>query len=213
MTEAPAAASGPETPFSYVCRRCNSCCRNKRIQVNPYEIARLARALGISTSEARARFTKDGVLLQTDDGNCVFLTPEGCGVHADRPLVCRLFPLGRVVLADGSWYYTHLDPGWANGTFGTDGTAGDYVASQGAGPFIEAADAYFHWYVGAARALAESAGDDADGEEEDLLDLDGQLARWAAQTGTPEPDDIDARMRLHVALLSSKIGDSQCQIA
>lgn len=212
MTEAPGAASGPETPFSYVCRRCNSCCRNKRIQVNPYELARLGRAFGMSTSEARARFTADGALLQTDDGNCVFLTPEGCGVHADRPLVCRLFPLGRVVLADGSWYYTHLDRGWANGTFGTDGTAGEYVASQGADPFIAAADAYFQWYVSAAATLAESTDEDEDGDDEDLLDLDGQLARWAEQSGSPEPEDIDARMRLHVALLSSKIGGGQCQI-
>jgi len=213
MTEAPAAASGPETPFSYACRRCNSCCRNKRIQVNPYEIARLARALGVSTSEARARFTKDSALLQNSDGSCAFLTPEGCGVHADRPLVCRLFPLGRVILDDGSWYYTHLDRGWANGTFGTDGTAGDYVASQGAEPFIEAADAYFHWYVRAAGVLSESPSEDEDGQDEDLLDLDSQIARWAAQSGLPEPEDVDARMRLHVALLSSKIGDSECQIA
>jgi len=151
--------------------------------------------------------------LQNSDGSCAFLTPEGCGVHADRPLVCRLFPLGRVIRDDGSWYYTHLDRGWANGTFGTDGTAGDYVASQGAEPFIEAADAYFHWYVRAAGVLAESPGEDEDGQDEDLLDLDSQIARWAAQTGLPEPEDVDARMRLHVALLSSKIGDSECQIA
>ena len=36
-------AMEPDTRFSYRCTRCNSCCVDKRIQVNPYEIARLAR--------------------------------------------------------------------------------------------------------------------------------------------------------------------------
>ena len=210
---AQAVAWGSDTPFSYACRRCNGCCRNKRIQVNPYEVARLARAHGISTGEARAHFTSEGSLLQREDGTCVFLTGEGCGVHADRPLVCRLFPLGRVILADGTWYYTELDRSWANGAFGTAGTAGDYVASQGAGPFVQAADAYFRWYVAAARTLDGPAGEDEgdESDEEDLLDLDRQIARWSVTSGTPEPDDIDARMRLHVAILASKLGVSQCQ--
>ncbi len=44
-------------PFGFACNRCLQCCMNKKIQVNPYEIARLAQHLGISTTEFIERFT------------------------------------------------------------------------------------------------------------------------------------------------------------
>lgn len=37
--------------FSYACNRCKRCCSDKRIRVNPYETYRLARALGLGTTE------------------------------------------------------------------------------------------------------------------------------------------------------------------
>lgn len=62
----PSSAGGPSAPwpldarrqqaearaeaFGYTCNRCTNCCRNKLIQVNPYEIARLARHKGVGTS-------------------------------------------------------------------------------------------------------------------------------------------------------------------
>jgi Fe-S-cluster containining protein len=91
-----------DTPFGFSCNRCLQCCRDKKIQVNPYEIARLAARLGISTTVFIAEHTDaGGVHLRFDDeGACVFLDAQGCSVHEDRPLVCRLYPLGRHL--DGS---------------------------------------------------------------------------------------------------------------
>ena len=40
-----------DSPFSYACHACNRCCRNKAIRVSPYEILRLARYLGVSTTQ------------------------------------------------------------------------------------------------------------------------------------------------------------------
>ena len=39
-----------------------------------------------------------GLKLATKDESpaCVFLTPEGCGVYADRPSACRYYALGLV---------------------------------------------------------------------------------------------------------------------
>ena len=196
--------------FSYACTRCNRCCAGKLIQVNPYEIARLAGRLRLSTAEFRDRFT-DGARLNRDkEGRCVFLGSEGCSVHSDRPLVCRLFPLGRVVDEDGVVTYCrpNYDRG-ASGEFGTAATVADYVEAQGAAPFIEAADAYFAVYCKARRSdpaaletAAESRGD--------LLDLDTQVARWCGDRGLDVPRDIEERRRLHVGIISEIIEAGGC---
>jgi Fe-S-cluster containining protein len=205
--EQPAATMGPATPFSYRCTRCNRCCTGKRIQVNPYEIARLARAKGVSTHVARARFTVDGALRQDAADRCVFLGDDGCGVHADRPLVCRLFPLGRMVEAGGAAHFVRVDPSWARGDFGEDGVVADYVASQGAEPFMAAADAYFDWYCRARARLAAAAPTGDEAGQDDLLDIDSQIAAHCGATGTQEPEDVEARMRLHLAILDGWIDE------
>lgn len=143
--------------FGYVCRRCSLCCRNKRIQINPYEVARLARARGETTREFRERWTLDGqgtTLGQKEDGTCVFLGPQGCEVHADRPLVCRLYPLAHHVLTDGGEYFTTLEGHpQSQGEFTNRGTVADYLAAQEAMPFMDAADAYFRWLCDAHERL------------------------------------------------------------
>src|SRR5262249_31510445 len=153
------------------------------IQVNPYEVARLALARGQSTSEFRAAWTEDGrgtVLRQNEDGTCVFLGPQGCQVHPDRPLVCRLYPLGRQVGSDGSEFFTKLKGHpLSAGEFTDRGTIADYLAAQGAQPFMDAADAYFHWLCLAHERLGESADHPADEkgtEDADLLDMDTMIA-------------------------------------
>ena len=56
--------------------------------------------LETTTTDVISRYTRDGTALAVrPDGSCVFLGPQGCSVHAGRPLVCRLYPLG-VVVAD-----------------------------------------------------------------------------------------------------------------
>ena len=70
------ASSSRLEPFGYVCHRCSRCCYHKGIQVNPYEIARLARNRALTTSEFSAAWTADGAglfLAQTESGACVFL--------------------------------------------------------------------------------------------------------------------------------------------
>src|SRR5689334_18430304 len=63
------------TPFSYTCNQCNRCCYDKRIHVNPYEILRIAQALGTTTGDVIATHTEGGVsLANRDDGSCTFLT-------------------------------------------------------------------------------------------------------------------------------------------
>jgi uncharacterized protein len=141
---------GRGASFSYQCRACSRCCYGRRIQVNPYELARLSRGLGITTTEVIARFTVDGgtALAIRSDSACTFLGPNGCTVHADRPLVCRLYPLGRAVDVDGNEAFVKLEPHpETEGLYGNDGTVRSYLDSQSVTPYIAAAERYLAVYT------------------------------------------------------------------
>jgi Fe-S-cluster containining protein len=199
--------------FGFLCRRCTRCCHNKRIQVNPYEIARLARRLGQSTSAFTVEATEDGAgnyLRRTDDGACIFLGPEGCTVHADRPLVCRLYPLGRHVAADGSERFSHMTPHpQTESEINDNGTIAEFLEQQGAAPFMHAADAYADWVRRAIRALGgsiERPVSEGRSEAFDFVDMDRAIAAHCAENGIDEPNDIEARKDLHLTILDRWVG-------
>lgn len=200
--------------FGYVCNRCSRCCYDKVIQVNPYEIARLARRVGLDTAAFRAAYTEDGAgvhLTRKADGACSFLGPDGCGVHPDRPLVCRIYPLGRHVAPDGTERWTHLTPHpQTAGVYSKDGRIADYLEAQDAYPFMRATDLYTAWL----RRAYEVLGDDPEAEDAgagppvaDLLDMDGAIAAHCRATGQAEPLDIEARLALHLAILAERLVD------
>ena len=205
---------GRTDSFGFVCSRCSRCCYDKIIQVNPYEVARLGRSLGVTSGEFAARHTDQGLgvhLTRRDDGACEFLGPQGCTVHADRPLVCRLYPLGRHVSDDGSERFSRMTPHpQSEGEFTRDGTIADYLQAQGAGPFMAAADAYFTWTCRAKAAL-DAAEDQDDLEdrlgEVDLLDMDAAIAQDCAASGAPEPADIESRLELHLEILDRRLAE------
>ena len=216
QTEMPSNGEPRSQAFGYICHRCMRCCYNKCIQINPYESARLARNLRQTTTEFHVAWTEDGAgtaLKQTDTGACVFLGDNGCTVHPDRPLVCRLYPLGRHVLADGTESFSLIEghPQSA-GELTNSGTIAEFLESQDVAPFAKAADEYFQWLCATQDFLgadgppgppvnpAETANLAAD-----LIDLDASIARYCAATGVAEPIDIEERKQLHLELLYQKL--------
>ncbi len=98
-----------DSEFQFHCHKdisCfNECCKNIDITLMPYDIQRLKRREGISSSEWVAKYTlpfpmdahdMPGLKLATRPGStaCVFLTQEGCSVYEDRPTACRYYALG-----------------------------------------------------------------------------------------------------------------------
>lgn len=87
----------------------NQCCRDVNQFLYPYDILRLKRHLGVSSTEFLSRYTVTYsgdttglpiVAFKTSgtDGNaCPFVTGEGCGVYENRPASCRIFPLARAI--------------------------------------------------------------------------------------------------------------------
>ncbi|MBT8331488.1 MAG: YkgJ family cysteine cluster protein, partial [Deltaproteobacteria bacterium] len=103
----------PDTPFRFACSpevACfNECCRDLNQFLYPYDILRLKKRLGLSSSEFLQRYTTQHigpesglpmVTLRTTHAQrriCPFVTPKGCSVYPDRPASCRTYPLMRAI--------------------------------------------------------------------------------------------------------------------
>jgi Fe-S-cluster containining protein len=93
----------PTDSLPLTCSRDGACCFGKTVWLTPWELARLAWVKGLSPRIFRDRYCEfGGIRLRFDgapDSNgaaCSQYIPDrGCSVHAGRPLVCRLYPLGR----------------------------------------------------------------------------------------------------------------------
>ncbi|MGC8493759.1 MAG: YkgJ family cysteine cluster protein [Syntrophobacteraceae bacterium] len=207
-----------DSAFNFSCSRCLACCRFKKIQLNPYEIARMADNRGISTSEFIARYTTTGgtILRSNQDGSCVFLNIEGCSVHSDRPLVCRLYPLGRQVDSLGVEIFSQIEfEETCKGVFHENGTIEQYLAEQGAAPFMRAADLYLDllWRLldllneqrlepSQAETILETveavAADSAGEHDLSWLDMDRAVAEYCRLSGIPVPKGIEEKMGIHI---------------
>ena len=89
------------------CSGCSSCCREmgQSIILDPYDIYQLQTATGQTFAQLMQNMielhVEDGLILPSvrmQDGTdaCGFLNRDGrCSIHAHRPGLCRLFPLGR----------------------------------------------------------------------------------------------------------------------
>jgi Fe-S-cluster containining protein len=212
------------SPFSYTCNQCSRCCYNKRIQVNPYEVARLSRNKGLSTTDLIRDYLEPGkpYLDNQSDGACVFLTDQGCGVHADRPLVCRIYPLVQKLTGEGreSFHYAAPHPK-TEGVYGQEGTVKDFLMAQGLPPFLEVRDRYVAVVYRLLDILAQDVEDHEDALEAakdvfsdeasiqqalgEWLDMDAVVARhWQAHR-LNEPFDLEERLTLYLEAMEEWI--------
>jgi len=86
------------------CSRSGTCCHGKTVWLNPWELACLAEAKGLTPRAFRDQYCDFGGIQLRFDGApgwkqqpaCSQYAPGiGCTVHSGRPLACRLYPLGR----------------------------------------------------------------------------------------------------------------------
>ena len=98
------------------CAGCSACCRGRGTSgiLDPFDVHRLVTGTGFSFEALLQNHLElnvvDGVILPNlkmagESEACAFLNEEGrCSVHAHRPGICRIFPLGRLY-EDGSFSY------------------------------------------------------------------------------------------------------------
>lgn len=98
------------------CKSCVACCKGvgNSIVLDPYDVYRLRQGLATDFEG----LLKTGVELHVEEGlilpnlkmigdeqECYYLNAQGrCGIHSNRPGICRLFPLGRYYEGEGFYY-------------------------------------------------------------------------------------------------------------
>jgi len=105
----------PDHKFKFKCKSCRLCCSNNEIFLYPMDIYNLCRKLEISTKEfidsySSLAFDKFGILrckLLTQP-YCVLNEKDMCKVYDSRPIVCRAFPVGRIVVEEDGKNITKL---------------------------------------------------------------------------------------------------------
>lgn len=208
-----------ESSFSYSCNRCKKCCYDKRIRLTPYEILRLARNLRLTTREFISQFTEEqGTILRfrSEDGGCSLLGEEGCTVHADRPGVCRIYPLGGLFELEGAETFALLTPHPESlGVYGTPATfkPSDTVASfldaQGIAPYHRANRRYVELLTRLLPLIAEHVTIRRDNEPAaeinsseleiaEWFDVDTVVENYCSKANIPVPTDLDAQVELHI---------------
>ncbi len=100
-----------DSRFSFKCHKdvsCfNKCCHNTDMLLTPYDIVRLKKRLGLSSTEFLKKYTYTHIdeqsshpfavltMSENEGGACAFLTPGGCSIYEDRPASCRYYPVGK----------------------------------------------------------------------------------------------------------------------
>ena len=99
------------------CEGCSACCRGmgQSVLLDPLDVRMLERGTGKDFAGLLAVHIElcvaDGIVLPClkmagEEEACTFLDGEGrCSVHAFRPGICRLFPLGRYYEESGFRYF------------------------------------------------------------------------------------------------------------
>lgn len=98
------------------CKDCSACCRGmgSSIVLDPYDLYRITTGLKTDFNHLMSGYIElnvvDGLILpnlkmQAGSEQCAFLNSEGrCRIHAVRPGICRLFPLGRLYREEGKGF-------------------------------------------------------------------------------------------------------------
>lgn len=78
------------------CTVCANCCRKATVKLQPRDVARLARHLGLREEAFVRDYTElsseEGLILKRTGAGCVFLEGTACSVYDARPRTCEHFP-------------------------------------------------------------------------------------------------------------------------
>lgn len=100
---------GLDDTFSFHCTQCGKCCIEREdILLNPYDLYKASKELGITIKEFQARYCESYIgkdsrlpiirLLPTGNKRrCPLLKKGRCMIHNAKPTVCAMFPIGRCV--------------------------------------------------------------------------------------------------------------------
>ncbi|MBR3791844.1 MAG: YkgJ family cysteine cluster protein [Clostridia bacterium] len=118
LAEIKASTIGMEDTFKFGCKMCGDCCRKRSepVFVMGYDIYNIAKALDMHPVEALIEYTQcvkgtdshlpTVFLKERLDGSCRLLRNGKCTIQSEKPVVCRVFPLGRYIDGEKIHYFS-----------------------------------------------------------------------------------------------------------
>src|ERR1700735_2549574 len=213
-----------DSEFAYTCNGCMSCCHEAHIALDPYELARLARKLNLTTTEFVARYLTEGgiVLRQRENTSCIMLGADGCTVYPDRPLICRTYPLKRLRGNDGEAFYQYSLLPTSTGVYGKQGAVSDFLKAHQIDDLVAAKDRYFDLALRIAVVLAATAQRQPHrfgsirGTIDDhcefrtatipsLIDVDRVVSEYCRERHLEFPATVDEKIALHIQAIEERL--------
>ena len=103
---------GLDDTFTFGCKMCGKCCTNREdIMLTPRDVFRMAKELQMSMQDfiqkycesyigPSSKFPVIRLFPEGEDKHCPLLKDRKCIVHQSKPVVCALFPIGRMFSAE-----------------------------------------------------------------------------------------------------------------
>jgi len=147
--------------FNFTCDKTGRCCKNRLnepIILSPYDVLRLREKLKITSreflrkygdltlgSESRLPIVLLKYELESPTKNkCSFLRSYGCKVYKDRPLRCRLYPVGRIHSTNGKSFFFLTDvASYCNLGKGQEHTIEQWIEKSEVEPYFKWSDKLF----------------------------------------------------------------------
>lgn len=182
---------------------CGPNCPGNRIPLTPYEAARMADGLGISTGEFIRRYLdeRSAVLTVGEDGSCIFHREGGpCEVFDDRPLACRSFlePADQPArFLERAQQYRDVLRAWRRAGLAREAESANEAADEGAGPAASVPGVLEVRPSGKPHVAPELG--------VWILDVDAVVAERCAEKGLPVPAEVETRIDIHLETLRSAL--------
>ncbi len=103
------------------CDGCSACCEGvgDLVELTPFDVYEISKCTGSAFTDLlgdkislfdHKKVQLPHLKMHTESDKCSFLDSEGrCNIHAHRPNICRLFPLGRVYQKDDFKYFLQVN--------------------------------------------------------------------------------------------------------
>ncbi len=158
---------GPGDKFKFGCEKRGDCCRDRHehpIMLSVYDVFKLRRQLKVSGQEFAEKYGKailgarselplmilrnEWLDKKSGQSRCVNLQDNQCSVYKNRPLVCRLYPVGRALDPEINSYFmlTKTDGCCPTGC-GKEHTIEEWLKGAEAEPFFEWNDRFHQLYM------------------------------------------------------------------
>ncbi|KYC51877.1 MAG: Flagellin N-methylase [Candidatus Methanofastidiosum methylothiophilum] len=82
------------TGQNYKCKQCGECCKVRGVPLTLFDIERIEKIADKDFAVYDISRKIFAIEKRIWDNGCVFLDDVNCSIHKDKPLICRLFPLG-----------------------------------------------------------------------------------------------------------------------